>query len=139
MTAGRMQRSSTVRNSSGRIWWSSSRARASLIAAGRRSLPTWCALTGGVALALNAVPSPGVDRERAPVDDKALRALQETCHQREHALGLIDLDRVRRVPDVDEVGPRQAALQELHALLGDNTVGGAVQYQRELVDRGDLL
>src|SRR5713226_3860367 len=97
-----MQRSSTVRSSSASISPRSSLARASLISAGRRRLPTWSALNGGVALALIAVPSPGIDRERAPVDHEALRAREKTLQHREHPLRLIDLDRVRGVPDIDE-------------------------------------
>src|SRR6195256_1034979 len=108
-----MQRSSIARSCSTVISPRSASARAFLISAGRRRLPTWSARKGGVALALIALPSPGIDPERAPIDHEALRALQETFHQREHALGLIDFDRVRRVPDVDEIRPRQAALQKL--------------------------
>src|SRR5882762_4043042 len=89
-----MQRSSTARSSSAPISARSSLARASLISAGRRRLPTWSARKGGVALALIALPSPGIHRECAPVDHEALGALQKTFHQRE---SLAERARLRRV------------------------------------------
>src|SRR5947199_256989 len=134
-TASRMQRSSIARSSPAFISPRSTSARAFLISAGGRRLPTWSARKGGAALGLIALPLPGTCRERAPVDHEALGALQKIFHQREHALGLIDLDRVRGVPDVYEIGPRQAALQKLDAFFRDHPVGGAVQDERELVDR----
>src|SRR5712671_562126 len=126
-----MQRSSIACSSPALISPRSSLARASLISGGRKRLPTWSARKGGVAPALIALPSPGIDRERAPVDHKALRALEEAPENREHPLGLIDLDRVRGVPHVHEIGARQAALQKLHAFLGDHAVGGTVKDERE--------